>query len=158
MYYYWMQLAKITGSSLEEAVIRAKQWLEMEESYQQRKNPEPYYYLRSLYYLEAQEGSLQALAEAKRLDQEIDRMNSSDYFSRRRRNIEHIRDILIEGKGMAQMFDVSYCRTEDEIMREYQQKYPQYKNRVSALSENEFLCLQDADMAYFIFLKFLIKL
>jgi glycosyltransferase involved in cell wall biosynthesis len=41
---------------------------------------------------------------------------------------------------------------EDEIMREYQQKYPQYKNRVSALSENEFLCLQDADMAYFIFL------
>lgn len=117
MYYYWMQLAKITGSSLEDAVIRAKQWLEMEESYQQRKNPEPYYYLRSLYYLEAREGSLQALAEAKRLDQEIDRMNSSDYFSRRRRNIEHIRDILIEGKGMAQMFDVSYCRTEDEIMR-----------------------------------------
>lgn len=117
MYYYWMQLAKITGSSLEDAVIRAKQWLEMEESYQQRKNPEPYYYLRSLYYLEAREGSLQALAEAKRLDQEIDRMNSSDYFSRRRRNIEHIRDILIEGKGMVQMFDVSYCRTEDEIMR-----------------------------------------
>lgn len=107
----------LTGSSLEDAVIRAKQWLEMEESYQQRKNPEPYYYLRSLYYLEAREGSLQALAEAKRLDQEIDRMNSSDYFSRRRRNIEHIRDILIEGKGMAQMFDVSYCRTEDEIMR-----------------------------------------
>lgn len=117
MYYYWMQIAKITGSSLEDAVVRAKQWREMEESYQQRKNPEPYYYLRSLYYLEAREGSMQALTEAKRLNQEIDRMNSSDYFSRRRRNIERIRDILIEGKGMAQMFDVSYCQTEDEIMK-----------------------------------------
>lgn len=117
MYYYWMQVAKITGCSLEDAVIRAKQWLEMEESYQQRKNPEPYYYLRSLYYLEAREGSQQALVEAKRLDQEIDRMSSSDYFSRRRRNIELIRDILVEGKGMAQMFDVSYCQTEDEMMR-----------------------------------------
>lgn len=117
MYYYWMQVAKITGAPLEDAVIRAKQWLEMEESYQQRKNPEPYYYLRSLYYLEAREGSLQALAEAKRLDQKIDRMSSSDCFSRRRRNIELIRDILIEGKGMSQMFDVSYCQTEDEMMR-----------------------------------------
>lgn len=117
MYYYWMQVAKVVGAPLEDAVIRAQQWLEMEESYQQRKNPEPYYYLRSLYYLEAKTGSQQALVEAKRLDQEIDRMSSSDCFSRRRRNIELIRDILIEGKGMSQMFDVSYCQTEDEIMQ-----------------------------------------
>lgn len=121
MYYYWMQLAKVVGCSVEVALIRAKQWLEMEEtfhfSHNINLNPEPYYYLRSLYYLEAREGSRQALTEARNLDRKIDRLASDFRFDLHRGNIRLIRDILVDGKGMAQLFDVSFCRTEEEMFR-----------------------------------------
>lgn len=117
LYYYWMQLAKITDCPVETALIRAKQWMEMEESFQQggNKNPDPYYYLRSLYYLQAREGSQQALLDAKAMDRKIDQLASDSRFDLRKGNIRLIRDIFVEGKGMSQLFDVSFCRTEEDM-------------------------------------------
>ena len=118
LYYYWMQLAKIVGCSVETGLIRAKQWLEMEDLFQQKgdRNPDPYYYLQVLYYLQAREGSQQALSNAKALNRKIDQLAGEGRFDSRKGNIRIIRDIFVEGKGMSQLFDVSFCRTEEEML------------------------------------------
>ena len=63
-------------------------------------------------------------------------------------------DVFFEAQILTSLASVHLLdsKTKNEIMIEYQEKYPQYSKRISVISEQEYPCIQDADLAYFIFL------
>lgn len=114
LFHHWVQLAKITSTSLEYAMSLIQQWYDFEEENQQRKDPEPYYYMRTLHYLSALDGNQRSLSEAMKIAQKIRIYADTNRFDRSRSNQDHIKDIVVEGTGLGQLYDVSFCSNDDQ--------------------------------------------
>lgn len=116
MYHYWMMLAKQLGVRLDEGLSKARQWLEMEERSKRPHNPEPYYYVKVLEYLNWKDGSSQAPEDVRIMDSLISRLDSDHRFDRRRGSLDKMRDLFVVGKEMSQLLDVTNCHNEVEIL------------------------------------------
>jgi len=115
LFHHWIQLAKVISVPLESAKMRMQQWYDMEEEGKHfKKDPEPYYYLRAINYLDAMDGSKQAMNEAKQMASKIAAMARENRFDLRKSNLERIKDLMAEGTGMGRLFDVSYCKNNEE--------------------------------------------
>lgn len=118
LYHYWMQLAKVTQTSLETALEYALDWKELEEIRANRtKDPEPYYYLRAIYYLLYMRGAKNRLYEAVAISSEIQTLVIGKKFDSKRGGIKKIRDMIVVGKEMGQLLDVSSCINDEERMK-----------------------------------------
>lgn len=118
LYYHWVQLAKITNLSVENALNMVKQWYAYEEANQTLKDPAPYYYLRLLLYLDALDGNQRSVDEAKKVAQRIHALDLSNSFDLQRSNIGRLKDVLIRGNGLGRLFDVSYCSNDEQSIIE----------------------------------------
>lgn len=118
LFHYWMELAKLLNYSIDSGLATAKRWVEMEDRNKGKKNPEPYYYLKVLLYLNGYSGSKQAMEELHEVDERVSRFASDNRFDARRGNRVKIRDLFVTGKDMGQLFSISHCRGLDEIQRE----------------------------------------
>lgn len=116
--HYWMQLAKYLNVSIDTGLSAAKQWMELEELRKYEKNPEPYYYVQVLQYLNGYAGSRQAMDDLKITDDMIYRYASDGRFDARRGNRAKMRDLFVVGNGMGQLMDVTHCRSEDAVLLE----------------------------------------
>lgn len=119
LYHYWMQLAKVTNTSLESALEIALQWTELEESTHPNfgLDPKPYYYLRSIYFLLYHGGAKNRIYDAKKTDSQIQNLLEIKRFDSKRGSPEKIRDLLVVGKDMGQLLDVSSCTSDAERMK-----------------------------------------
>lgn len=123
MFHYWMMLAKHLEVSVDTGLDYANRWIEMEEKERyNNRNPEPYYYKSTLLYLEIREGSSKAREELHELTKQISSDAEDKKFDRRRGDIEKIRDILIEGREMGQLLDITHLdvthrATEEERLK-----------------------------------------
>lgn len=116
MFHYWMLLAKHTDISVDKGIFMAKRWVEMESERHHNLNPEPYYYLKTLLYLSLKSGSASALGELHGIMQRVSHYEADGQFDRRRGDPKRIRDLLVEGREMAQLLDVTDCRSEDQMV------------------------------------------
>lgn len=114
LFRHWFQLAKLLNYPVNEAMIKADYWIDLEKDIRGKKNPEPYYYKVALLYLEKLEGgesdgALQAIRDT------IARMDSAQQFDSRRGRSDKIRDLLVEGSGMGRLLNVSDCGPAAEL-------------------------------------------
>ncbi len=116
IYHYWMLLAKQVGTRLDEGLSKARQWLEMEERSKRPHNPEPYYYVKVLEYLNWKDGSGLAPENVRNMDALISRLDSDHRFDRRRGSLDKMRDLFVVGKEMGQLLDVTGCHSEEDIL------------------------------------------
>lgn len=118
LYHHWMQLAKILDKPLDDCIFTVKNWIELEKRNKYNINPEPYYYLSALYYLDSLNGAGLAFNKAQDVMFEITRMSMNDKFDTRRGNFKRCRDLLVKGRGAGQLLDVSHCLKDQEILQE----------------------------------------
>lgn len=116
MYHYWMLLGKNLGAHLDDGLSKARQWLEMEKRSKRLHNPEPYYYVKVLEYLNWKDGSGQAPENVRSIDALISRLDSDHRFDQRRGSLDKIRDLFVVGNEMGQLMDVTAYRNEEEIL------------------------------------------
>ncbi|MBM6715791.1 hypothetical protein H6B15_03835 [Gemmiger formicilis] len=116
MFHYWMLLSKHLNVPIERGLVTSASWVEMEDQFRSNRNPEPYYYRRVLLLLSIKSGNLSSRDELKRLIQRITQYDAAGDFDRRRCNIERTRDLLVDKTEMGQLFDVTACRTEEEMV------------------------------------------
>ena len=119
MYHYWMLLGKDLEVRLDEGLEKARQWLEMEERSKRPHNPEPYYYVKVLEYLNWKDGSKQASNSVHKLNDQINYLDKYQRFNwrwGRSDKMRDIRDIFVHGKGMGQLMDVTAYHDEMEIL------------------------------------------
>ena len=91
----------------------AKQWMSLEEHKRSDKNPVPYYYVWTLQNLNGLSGSSQAIDDAKITEHLIQRHCAAGKFDPRKANRSKMRDLLIHGNGMGQLFDVTMYSDDD---------------------------------------------
>lgn len=119
MYHYWMLLGKDMEVRLDEGLAKARQWLEMEERSKRPHNPEPYYYVKVLEYLNWKDGSKQASDSVHKLNDQINYLDKNQRFNwrwGRSDKMRDIRDIFVHGKEMGQLMDVTAYHGEMEIL------------------------------------------
>ena len=112
--HHWFQLSKLLDHPICEALIKARYWVDSEDQLKGKKNPEPYYYLQTLLYLEKMDGS-EYDNELRSVRSTISDMNSMQQFDSKRGTTSKFRDILVVGKGMGKLLNVADCGTTPEI-------------------------------------------
>lgn len=116
----WFQIAKALNISILECLNKAKAWIAMEEEYASRmkcrRNPQPWYYLTTFYYLEALEGGTNSLEEAKKYQSEIH--NEYKFVYQGIYAQTRINDLLITGSGAGQLLNVRHCEDETDMLVE----------------------------------------
>lgn len=116
MFHYWMKLAKYLDQPIDKGLAMARRWMTMEEDRHNQLNPEPYYYQRVLLYLSIKSGNTASAEELHDLIHRISGYDADNLFDRRRGKLGKIRDILVSGKEMGQLFDVTICKDEEEYL------------------------------------------
>lgn len=116
LYHYWMILAKRLSVLVDDGLVRVRAWKEMEEDRSYRNlDPEPFYHEIALLSLSALSGSEQAKNRLRQAITQMNRMIEDKKFNRSKGNFHKIRDVLVDGREMGQLQDVSFCQREDEI-------------------------------------------
>ena len=103
-YKLWMALAKYSTRDISTGIIYAKQWMNLVEI-GRMSDPLPYYYLSVLYSLSVLEGNS---SDAIHIDDCIKKACS--FSNNRIDSVIRLKDILIKGKGMGQLCDVSVMK------------------------------------------------
>jgi len=115
MFHYRMLLAKYLELPVDQGLIMAKRWTSMEEDRRNNLNPEPYYYQNVLLRLSIKSGNAAAVEELRKLTHLINGYDIDGVFDRRRGSLSKIRDTFVSGTEMGQLFDVTHCKTDEEI-------------------------------------------
>lgn len=100
-YKLWMTLAKYSTRDVSQGIIYAKQWMNLVEI-GKVNDPWPYYYLSVLYSLSVLEGNVSDRNEIAPYIKKACLMSSTRIDS-----VTQIRDILVKGKGLGQLCDIS---------------------------------------------------
>lgn len=99
LYNRWFIIAKYSNRTVSNGIEVALQWKDIVE-FDKRIDPRPYYYLYVLYYLSVLEGNVdneKNIEEFRRL--------SEKKATQAGRKLDVMQDILLDGKGMAQLRD-----------------------------------------------------
>jgi len=101
-YSRWLQLSKFSHRTVEQGIQVALKWKLLEEL-GQRNDPQPYYYLYILYYLNVLDGSKANWDKAKSY-QRLSYQKALD----KGYSMNAIRDLLVEGTGMNRLLDIRH--------------------------------------------------
>ena len=115
LYHHWIQLAKVTEKALKDVKSLLINWLSLEERRRKNINPEPFYYLRTVCYLMALEGYSREIPEAQNYDRKIQDHDRYNQFGSLFSNRYVLRDVIVEGRGMGQLVDVTYLSSQEII-------------------------------------------
>lgn len=101
--YVWFRIAKHLGKSLDEGLVVAKKWLDIETS-SKNSDPRPYYYMAVIKLFQALDGYTTTLDESTKLFKECYSIckNEENY---RITNTIKARDWFVVGDGMGQLLD-----------------------------------------------------
>lgn len=116
LFHHWMQLGKVVKCSVDDGLKMARRWYELEELVSEAKNPEPYYYLHTLMYLDKLDGT-QNSEDISELSRKIQSYIRNNRFDSLRGNPEKMKDLLIKGVGMGRLLDISGDRSTVGIAR-----------------------------------------
>lgn len=110
LFHHWMQLGKVINCSIDDGLRVARRWYELEEQVSEAKNPEPYYYLFTLMYLDKLDGT-KSTGDISEISRKITSYIKNNRFDSRWGNPENMKDLLVESIGMGRLLDISGDRS-----------------------------------------------